>query len=249
MRASALFTAKPITKSALVAAVGDEDLAERIAVRISTRARRISLRVEPATGQVVLIHPARASARAVLAFTAEKRDWIVAHLAALPIQIPFADGAEIPVRGVPHIVRFLPEQRGGVWCKAGEIFVTGRPEHAPRRLRDWLKNHAKTVIGPAARVMAERLKRNVAAVSMRDTTSRWGSCTHGGRLSFSWRLILAPENVLSYVIAHEVAHLKHMNHGPAFWKTVEDLLDGNVEETASARHWLRKHGTALHRYG
>ena len=247
-RLSALAAGPPIAKSAIAAAVGDRDLAERIAVRVSPRARYMSLRVDPTNGQVVLIRPARASVRALLAFTASRRDWIVTHLAALPARVAFTDGIEIPLHGVSHAVCFLPQQRGGVWREDGKIFVTGRAEHGARRLKDWLKRHARDVIGPAARAMAERLNRDVAQVVVRDTTSRWGSCTHGGRLSFSWRLILAPEHILTYVIAHEVAHLKHMDHSAAFWRTVESLLDGKAD-VASARQWLRRHGTVLHRYG
>ena len=263
-RAAAPLVKTPVSISALVAAIGDADLASRIAVRISTTARRVSLRVDPTLGQIVLVQPVRASARSVLAFTASKRDWIAAHLEALPEHIAFKDGAVIPLRGVSHTVRFVPAgregahlknsaayaaMRGGVWLENGEIFVAGRTEHGARRLTDWLKAHAKTAIGPTARTMAQQIKRDVAYVGVRDTTSRWGSCTQGGRLSFSWRLILAPEHVLTYVIAHEVAHLKHMNHGPAFWQTVEDLLVGHADEAGSARDWLRRHGAALHRYG
>jgi predicted metal-dependent hydrolase len=103
------------------------------------------------------------------------------------------------------------------------------------------------VIAPLAREMGECLERKVAAVTVRDTTSRWGSCTRTGRLSFSWRLILAPEPVLTYVVAHEVAHLKYMDHSPAFWRTVKWLLpDGGMD---SAREWLRSHGAVLHCYG
>jgi predicted metal-dependent hydrolase len=123
----------------LVAAVGCAHLAERVTVRWSPRARRASLRLDPVSGEMVLVYPARASARAVLAFTASKRRWIADHLAALPSPIAFVDGAEIPLHGRSHIVRFRPKDRGGVWCDDDEIFVTGRVEHGARRLKDWLK--------------------------------------------------------------------------------------------------------------
>ena len=97
--------------------------------------------------------------------------------------------------------------------------------------------------------MAEQLGREVTHISVRDTTSRWGSCTRSGRLSFSWRLILAPRPVLDYVVAHEVAHLKHMNHGAAFWQTVAGLLPEGGDQPGSAREWLRRNGVVLHRYG
>jgi predicted metal-dependent hydrolase len=98
--------------------------------------------------------------------------------------------------------------------------------------------------------MAAKIDRDVVKVNVRDTSSRWGSCTHGGRLSFCWRLILAPDHVLTYVIAHEVAHLKHMNHGRHFWRTVDELMaqEDIPHKSASARQWLRLHGASLYRY-
>ena len=242
-------SAPPVTEAALTAALDDAALAARIVARVSPKARRISLRIDVGSGQVVLVQPRRMSARAVLAFVASKRDWIAEHLAKLPPRIAFTDGAAIPLRGTAHVVRFAPEERGGVWRRDGEIVVTGRAEHAPRRLTDWLKDEARTAIAPLARTLAEQLDRSVARVTVRDTTSRWGSCSPGGALSFSWRLILAPDDVFTYVVAHEVAHLKHMNHGPAFWRTVEMLMPEGAEAARSARDWLRVHGAVLHRYG
>jgi predicted metal-dependent hydrolase len=233
----------------VLAAVGDPDVAARVAVKLSTRARRVSLRVDPASGQVILVQPARASVRAVLEFTSSRRDWIAERLKLLPCRVAFEDGATIPIGGISHTVRFVPGQRGSVWRDGSEIFVAGRSEHGPRRLKDWLKGQAKSIIGPAARAMAAQLDRKVTYIGVRDTSSRWGSCSHTGRLSFSWRLVLAPEYVLTYVIAHEAAHLKHMHHGPAFWRTVESLLAGSTVDAALARDWLRTHGAALHRYG
>ena len=239
----------PITEADLSAAVGDPALAARMAVRISPRARRVSLRVDVTSNQVILIQPRRMSARAALAFVAARRDWIADHLAKMPARIVFADGVSIPLRGATHIVRYAPETRGGVWRRDGEIVVAGRVEHAPRRLTDWLKDEARAAIAPLARSLAEKLDRKVTRVSVRDTTSRWGSCSRGGALSFSWRLILAPDAVFTYVVAHEVAHLRHMNHGPAFWRTVEMLMPDGAEAARSAREWLRVHGAVLHGYG
>jgi predicted metal-dependent hydrolase len=239
---------QPVSRPLLAAAVGDATLAERITVRVSTKARRVSLRIDPSSGGIVLVQPRRMSAKAVLEFTAEKRNWIASQLASLPARTVFADGAVISLCGRDHRIRFATDLRGGVTAANGEIVVCGRTEHGPRRLIDWLKAQARARIAAQARAMAARLDRKVTRVSVRDTISRWGSCTRSGRLSFSWRLILAPEAVLTYVVAHEVAHLRHMNHGPAFWRTVDELLDG-MGSAASARHWLRRHGAILHSYG
>jgi predicted metal-dependent hydrolase len=241
--------AAPITQDDLAAALGDTALAARIHVRVSTKAARLCLRVDPVAGHVVLVRPARAPVRAVLSFTAARRGWIERHLCMLPVRTPFADGAEVPIGGVMHTVRVRTESRGGVWTEDAQLFVGARPEHTARRVRDWLKARAKTTIATLAREMAAELSRTVTHVAVRDTTSRWGSCNHKGRLSFSWRLILAPEHVLTYVVAHEVAHLKHMNHSAAFWRTVDQLLESRGLKAGLARQWLRRDGVALYRYG
>jgi predicted metal-dependent hydrolase len=238
----------PVTRAALAAALDDAALAERIVVRLSRRARRLSLRIDVGAGHAVLVQPPRMAAAAVLAFAAARREWIADRLGELPCRIAFDEGAVIPLRGETHVLRFAPDARGGVWRDDGAIVVTGRAEHAPRRLIDWLKSEARAAIAPLARELAAALDRRVAAITVRDTTSRWGSCSRNGRLSFSWRLVLAPMPVLRYVVAHEVAHLRHMNHGPAFWRTVDGLL-GDADGGRSARQWLRDHGAVLHRYG
>lgn len=231
------------------------DLAARVLTTVSPRARRISLRVDPGSGAIVLVRPKRASLRAVKDFVAEREDWIRAQLAALPPHVPFVDGAVIPVSGIEHTLRLVPEQRGGVWRDANAICVSGRPEFAARRTRDWLKAEARRVLTPMVQQMAAFLGERVTRVTMRDTSSRWGSCSADGKLSFSWRLILAPHSVLVYVAAHEVAHLKHLHHGPTFWRSVDAILDDYVQgpearrAVALARDWLRRSGATLHRYG
>lgn len=214
-------------------------------LRRSARARRVSLRIDHATGEAVLVLPARMAEARGLRFAAEHVDWLRRRLAALPPRVPFAEGAVLPLLGADHVVRHRPEQRRGVWTEAGAINVSGRAEHLARRLRDWLRHQALAETSTRAHAMAAGLGRRIAAVAVRDTRSRWGSCTAEGRLAFSWRLLLCPEAVLDYVVAHEVAHLAHLDHGPAFWRLVDDLAPGSE----TARRWLRRHGPALHRYG
>ncbi len=139
----------------------------------------------------------------------------------------------------------MPRTAPGVIREDGEILVSGRAEHLPRRVRDWIKKEAKQAIVPRAETYARRLGRNFARITVRDTKSRWGSCAVSGNLSFSWRLIMTPEWVLDYVIAHEVAHLAHMNHGPSFWRTVAGL---DVDADRS-RAWLNQESARLHRIG
>jgi len=232
-----------------------QDLASRVIAVLNPRAKRLSLRVDPANGQIVLVRPKRASAGVTLRFLVSREAWIRKHLATLPPQIPFADGANIPVAGTLHRLRLVPEGRGGVWREGETLMISGQSEFIARRLTDWLKLEARRTLAPMVHTMAEGLGCKVRHVTARDTTSRWGSCSPDGRLSFSWRLILAPRPVLIYVAAHEVAHLKHLNHGRAFWRTVDEVLDGYVEEpemrreTGLARDWLQRNGAALHRYG
>lgn len=158
-------------------------------------------------------------------------------------------GRDRALRGRDHAVRHAPGARGVVWLDAETqrpiIRVAGGIEHAPRRLEDWLKREARKELIRRVDVFATALGVKPKQVKVRDTSSRWGSCSTTGTLSFSWRLILAPPFVLDYVAAHEVAHLREMNHSPRFWKLVH-LLVGDPEK---AQGWLYKHGSMLHRYG
>lgn len=224
------------------------NLGERIIpldVRRNRRARRISLRVDPIGPKLVLVLPSNTPLRHGLDFVEEKAVWVQNRLARAPMPVPFADGVEIPYLGVPHVIRHRPGERGGVWREAGEIHVSGDAAHLPRRMTDWLKSEAKRVLTDATRDKAARLGVKVARVTVRDTRSRWGSCSSSGGINFSWRLILAPDWVLDYVVAHEVAHMAEMNHSPAFWAIVARLTD----HLEAGRPWLKNQGSSLHRYG
>jgi predicted metal-dependent hydrolase len=225
------------------------DVTNRLIVEINPRARRLGLRVEPAKDSIVLVRPKRVSDKAVSAFLAEHLAWIRQRLDELPERVPLADGSVIPFRGADHIIAARPEAKGGVWREGTTIVVTGRPEHAARRITDWLKNQARGQLIPLVNEMAANADRVVTRITLRDTRTRWGSCAYGGRLSFSWRLIFAPDFVLTYVAAHEVAHLVHANHSAAFKRTVSELLSPYDVKMASARKWLSGSGTTLHRYG
>ena len=208
------------------------------------RARRISISLDGGGG-VRLTLPRRTSLRQGLDFAEDKAGWILGHLNALPERVPFVDGAVLPLLGEDHVVCHAPATRRGVWRADGVIHVSGYQEHLHRRVTDFLKSVARREIVNRAKEKARAAGRTVNRVTLRDTTSRWGSCTADGNLSFSWRLVLAPEGVLDYVVAHEVAHLKHMNHGPRFWALVERLTG----DMAPSRHWLRENGDRLLRYG
>ena len=164
----------------------------------------------------------------------------------MPPPLRLADGAMVPVFGVPHRIRRITEPAAApVTIAEGEIRVRGDPVHLPRRVVDHLKALARRDFAERARTLAARLGKSVARVGVRDPKSRWGSCSSKGALSFSWRLILAPPFVLDYLAAHEVAHLVEMNHSPRFWKVVASL----VPDSAGPRAWLRRHRAELLSYG
>lgn len=222
------------------------DLGTPVSIRVSRRARRIALRINAAERKVELVLPRGVPASQGLRFAAAKRGWIAARLAALPQRVPFVDGAVVPILGVPHKVHHeLGSSAPPVAVSNGKIHVRCSSEHVTRRVRDHLVGMARTELSRRAHLLAARIGREVTRVSVRDTRSRWGSCSGRGNISFSWRLIFAPEPVIDYVVAHEVAHLIEMNHGPRFWRLVEELSP----TSAAPRGWLKRHRTRLFSYG
>jgi predicted metal-dependent hydrolase len=222
------------------------DLGAPLSVRVSPRAHRVGLRIDAARHRVELILPRGVPAELGLRFLRDKRGWIAARLDTLPRPVPFIEGAVVPVLGAPHrIRRWLDPAAPPVTIADGEIRVRGDPLHMPRRVRDHLVSLARDELSRRARPLAVRIGRKIARVSVRDTRSRWGSCSSKGSLSFSWRLIMAPEQVVDYVVAHEVAHLAEMNHGPRFWQLVASL----VPDIAGPRAWLDRHRAQLFAYG
>jgi predicted metal-dependent hydrolase len=228
--------------------VGEHDVP--IIVRRSKRAKYLTLRVDSASGDVILVLPQRASLAEGRRFLEDKTGWLAQQIAELPPHIPFADGAEVPLRGVHHTIRHYPALRspagrGPVWVDDDELWVAGDPTHLPRRLTDWYKRQANLDISHRAYGYAEQIGEPIKRIRFHDARSRWGSCTHDGVLSFSWRLIMAGEDVIEYVVAHEVAHLVEMNHSPQFWAIVSQLRPGYKKP----QKWLRHNGLTLHRYG
>jgi predicted metal-dependent hydrolase len=209
------------------------------------RARRITLRLNAAGDGVQMVLPRRTPVSEAVTFAERNGAWILRHLARVPARVPFADGAVIPLMGENHVISHAPEGRSGVLRADGIIRVSGQPEHLARRVGDFLKREARQEIGSRARAKAESIDRRVGRLSLRDTRSRWGSCNSDGDLNFSWRLILAPEPVLDYVVAHEVAHMVHLNHSKRFWKLAGSL----TPDMDGAKAWLTRNGAQLWRYG
>ncbi|MPY71248.1 MAG: DUF45 domain-containing protein [Alphaproteobacteria bacterium] len=214
-------------------------------IRRSVRARRIVLRVRAAEGGIELVLPGRASRRRGLAFARSKAGWMAEQLAALPGPVPFEHGAELPVMGATLTLRHSDDLLAVAWRDGDTLSVGGPPGGMSDRVERWLRELARREIGARARAKAAAIGQTPGRITLRDTQSRWGSCTEGGNLNFSWRLVLTPEPVLDYVVAHEVAHLVEFNHSRRFWRLVGELC----AEPEFARKWLRANGPGLHAYG
>lgn len=217
----------------------------------NNRARRYILRVDAARRSIVLTMPVRGSMREAHRFVTRHENWLRSQLARLPEAIPFAHGAVIPFRGTPHMIRHDGTGRRAVRIlehdldAMPEISITCGPAHLPRRMTDWLKKQARENLTERVAAHATALDVRPGKMSLRDPRSRWGSCAENGALSFSWRLIMAPAHVLDYVAAHEIAHLREMNHSPDFWA----LVDQTCPDAARAKSWLKAHGRNLHGIG
>jgi len=213
--------------------------------RSSARAQRLSLRICPRDGAVVVTLPPLGGRRAGLALIREHLDWVMEHLAALSPAVEFAPGAKLLLGGEAHTIRHEPRLRGAVRLEGRRIVVPGARDRLQRQVGDFLKAEAKRRVAALAVPHASALGVRPRAIRVKDTRSRWGSCAPDGTLAFSWRLVMAPEWVTDYVVAHEVAHLRELNHSPRFWALVEGLSP----HRDAAVEWLRANGPALLRVG
>lgn len=242
---------KTATSAAKSVALQVEGIGVPVEVRRHHAARRFTLRVSKTRRAVVVTVPTRARMDDAGSFLNKHIDWVRERLGNVPEGVPFAPGSLIPLRGRPHRVTLVSAERGrpivGVEEGTGSmrLLVTGRAEHVPRRLKDWLLEQAKSDLDDRVTFHAKALGVRARRICLRDQQTRWGSCSANGVLSFSWRLILAPPHILDYVAAHEVAHILEMNHGPKFWK----LVTRCVPRLEDAKAWLRNEGSDLHRYG
>lgn len=216
-----------------------------VLVRRSGRARSILLQVGNLDGTVELVVPNEAKISEAWEFAQTKTAWLQNRLVGIRRPIPFADGARFPFQGRELRIRRLDGRHAPIRRTDDELLVTTRPDRLPARVGRWLRAQAGDEIRWRVAEKTGLLGYKYKRITIRDQQTRWGSCSGSGNLNFSWRLILAPEHVLDYVVAHEVAHLAEMNHGKRFWAHVADLCD----DPGNARAWLRAHGMDLHRYG
>ena len=232
------------------------DLAVRIGnelvtvpVRYRPDARRMILKIDRRTGAPALTLPHSVGKGRAEQFLADHLGWLEARLKAQPARIAFVQGAVIPVRGVPHrLVHSLPfrgETRLDMADGEAILRVHGDPAHLASRTERFLRQHAEADLRFAVERHAAKLGVSIGRITIKDTRSRWGSCTSRGDLSFSWRLILAPPEILDYLAAHEVAHRREMNHSIRYWRHVAAIYP----EFRRAEAWLNRHGAQLHLYG
>lgn len=222
--------------------VGTEKLP--LVIRRHRSAKRICLRYHPTDHAISLTLPRHTRVNDGLAFLLQKTEWLMDTLRDMPTKKQIKPGVVIPLLGKRVRIKHDSTMRRSWMLKDDTLFVAGPREEFAERVNIALRAIARTSLTNMAMRDAARIGRRIHALTVRDTRSRWGSCSSTARLSFSWRLIFAPREVMEYVVAHEVAHLRHMNHSPAFWNCVENICPAYD----AAKDWLKIHGKELYRF-
>ncbi len=217
-----------------------------LTIKQHERATRITLRIEPGGRALKMTIPSGLARRDVDAFLDRHQGWLMTKLAKFSTDTGLHDGGTILFRGISHRIQHTGSLRGLTEATVIDgkpvLRVSGMPEHLGRRIATFLKKEARADLERLAKFHAHSIRAPIKSISMKDTRSRWGSCSAEGNLSFSWRIIMAPPAVVDYLAAHEVAHLKEMNHGPHFWALCKKLCPGMED----AKSWLKRHGSLLH---
>ncbi len=230
------------TEKQITATCGDFSFP--LVIARNPKAKRMRIRIDRRRKTPVLVLGSRMSEKNGLQFVMQNAAWIKIRLENLPEERKFDDMMTFDLFGESVTIRQSPTAKRGVWLDGGVLWVSGQPEHLPRRVLDFIKGELRRRMRQKARELAEILNVKIGAVTVRDTKSRWGSCNKNGDLSFSWRLALAPAPVCDYVAAHEVSHIREMNHSLKFWKTVA-LLDPDFK---THEQWLKKNADFLHSF-
>jgi predicted metal-dependent hydrolase len=217
-----------------------------LTIRQNARATRMTLRIEPGGRALKMTIPAGLPEREINAFLDRHQGWLMTKLARFSGESVLEEGGTILLRGVAHRIERTGKLRGLTEAVITDdepvLRVSGAEEHLRRRIADFLKKEARKDLEHLVAIYARMVGRKVKSLSFKDTRSRWGSCAADGALSFSWRIVMAPPKVIDYLAAHEVAHLREMNHGPDFWDLCEELCPAMDD----AKRWLKRNGTMLH---
>ena len=219
-----------------------------LVVKHSKRARRLGLRLDPADRVIRLTVPRGVSLRRAQDFVEDHKDWIEEKIATLPPLVPFEHGKTIPLLGRDRLIDISPPIKGSrtkIELSDDMLRMETLLENPSPRIEKFIKAFALDQLTSLSREKSAQIGKTVRSVKVRDTKSRWGSCAHDGGLSYSWRLIFAPRLAFDYVVAHEIAHLAHLNHGKEFWALCRDLSEDFME----GEYWMRNHGHELMRYG
>lgn len=224
------------------------EISPRLKLSVSERAKRMALRLDPRNRLVHLVVPKRANMRTAYLFAEQNKEWIREKLRDLPKQVPFKNGEILPILGRDRmiIVLYNPALKGtDIQLKKDELLVlTNKPDPSVR-IKRFLIDLAREKLTELALEKTALLRRRLLDVQVKDTRSRWGSCTEDGRISFSWRLLFAPMKAIDYVVAHECAHLVHMDHSENFWRVCE-RASRDYEE---GKDWMLRNGHSLMRFG
>ncbi len=217
-----------------------------IAIRHHPQARRLRLRLDPDNRRLLLTCPPRSSRKAALDWAVGQKSWVESELAKLPPGNPLAPGEIIPLEGEEVLLVLAEERPRTVRMENGQLISGGPRDGFGRRIEAWLKRRARDLLSAETAEVARRASVTIRSVSIGDASSRWGSCSTSGAIRYNWRLVLAQPDVRRWVVAHEVAHRVHMNHGPKFKALEAELFDGDVDAARSA---LRLVGPRLKRVG
>ncbi|MBR0559821.1 M48 family metallopeptidase [Neokomagataea sp. TBRC 2177] len=216
-----------------------------VQLRSSKRARRITLRADPLSGCVIATYPEKIPRKQALDFIQQHADWIEKAHAALPPPPHLRGGGSVLFNGVPTPIFHTPELRQGCILNPNGLHVSGNAEHTESRVQRFLREMANKHLPAMLQEEAQRMNVQVTKIDIRNVRSRWGSCSRTGRIMLSWRLIMCPPIVQSYIMVHELAHLQHFNHSPAFWSHVDHFFSKGRPGRLAAERWLRQNGPAL----
>lgn len=210
------------------------------------RSRNISLRADVISGAIKITLPTHAPTSSAIDFIKRKKQWIASRFETAPMPVPIENGAIIAYEGEPHTI-IWEENLGRKIIQDSDIIHIGGPkDHIQNRMIRWLKEQARIVFADDIAHYCAIANAPVPTLSIGDARGRWGSCSTRGTIRLNWRLIMAPANVRCSVIAHEVAHIRHMNHSRDFYAWLDEIFEG---DRLSADAWLKKHGTALYMIG